>query len=92
MSDVQLYLFNFDKDRDEASKYSKETAESMFEISMRSWTAWVLMNHHAELAKKEIRLTALIESLGEYLNNEDASIRAKSNLTRPPQPESSNNC
>lgn len=32
----------------------------------------------AELESKELKLVTLVESLGEYLNNEDGKIRAKS--------------
>jgi hypothetical protein len=35
-------------------------------------------NRHVELEKKELKLLDLIQSLGEYLNHEEGSFRAKS--------------
>lgn len=35
-------------------------------------------HHCLELEEKQIKLLDLIQSLGEYLNNDDAAIRAKS--------------
>jgi len=59
MSDIQLYLFEIDKDKQEASRLAAQTV--------------------TKLQTKQLKLVELIESLGEYLNNEDASIRSKSN-------------
>jgi len=61
MSDIQLYLFEVDKDKKEASRLAVRTV--------------------TKLQTKQIKLVELIESLGEYLNNEDASIRSKSIVT-----------
>lgn len=37
-----------------------------------------IANLLVELQSKDLKLVSLIESLGEYLNNDDAKIRAKS--------------
>ncbi|KAK5171553.1 hypothetical protein LTR04_001809 [Oleoguttula sp. CCFEE 6159] len=58
MSDVQLYLFEADKNKTEATRIASQTAK--------------------RLESKELKLVDLIESLGEYLNNEEASLRSKS--------------
>ncbi|KAF2225492.1 MMS19 nucleotide excision repair protein-like protein [Elsinoe ampelina] len=58
MSDVQLYLVEAGKNKDEARRIAEETA--------------------AKLARKEIQLLTLIESIGEYINNEDTTLRTQS--------------
>ncbi|KAF4553608.1 Dos2-interacting transcription regulator of RNA-Pol-II-like protein [Elsinoe fawcettii] len=58
MSDIQLYLVEAGKNKDEARKIAQETA--------------------AKLERKEIQLLALIESIGEYINNEDPTLRTNS--------------
>ncbi|KAF2836464.1 ARM repeat-containing protein [Patellaria atrata CBS 101060] len=57
MSDIQLYLFEFDRNKKEATQIAEQSAK--------------------RLESKELKLIDLIESLGEYLNSEDGSIRAK---------------
>ncbi|KAK4982282.1 hypothetical protein LTR66_009363 [Elasticomyces elasticus] len=58
MSDIQLYLFEADKDEPEALRIAAQTAD--------------------RLQRKELRLVALIESIGEYLNSDETPIRTKS--------------
>ncbi|KAF2397570.1 MMS19 nucleotide excision repair protein-like protein [Trichodelitschia bisporula] len=57
MSDVQLYLFEFDRNPKEAAQIAGQAAK--------------------RLETKELKLIALIESLGEYLNSDDTGIRSK---------------
>lgn len=57
MSDVQLYLVEVNKDKDEARRLAGQSA--------------------SKLANGELKLVALIESIGEYLNSEDAQYRVK---------------
>lgn len=58
MSDIQLYLVEADKNKNEARKLALRSAE--------------------RLASGELKLVALIENAGEYINHEDASLRVKS--------------
>lgn len=58
MSDIQLYLVEATKNKDEARRIAQETA--------------------AKLERKQIQLLALVESIGEYINNEDATLRSHS--------------
>lgn len=58
MSDVQLYLVEYDKNKGEARNIALQSAE--------------------RLASGHLKLVSLIENLGEYINNEDASLRTKS--------------
>ncbi|KAF2147688.1 ARM repeat-containing protein [Myriangium duriaei CBS 260.36] len=58
MSEIQLYLVEAGKNKDEARKIAQETA--------------------GKLERKEIQLLALVESVGEYINNEDATLRSHS--------------
>ncbi|KAF1986114.1 hypothetical protein K402DRAFT_446653 [Aulographum hederae CBS 113979] len=57
MSDIQLYLFDVEKDRKEALRIAAQTA--------------------SRLESKQLKLVELIESLGEYLNNEEPKTRAR---------------
>lgn len=58
MSEIQLYLIEVGKNKDEARKIAQGTA--------------------LKLEHKQIQLLALIESVGEYINNEDSSLRSHS--------------
>src|SRR5215469_13854190 len=77
MSDIQLYLFEADKDKNEATRIAVGTARRMVPAHM-------LTSHFAYriwdvgLESKELKLVDVIESLGEYLNHNDAPLRAKS--------------
>ncbi|KAF2099568.1 ARM repeat-containing protein [Rhizodiscina lignyota] len=57
MSDVELYIFNYDKDKEEAAKAAKNTAR--------------------RLVEKDVKLLSLIESIGQYLNSDEAAKRTK---------------
>ena len=58
MSDIQLYLVEIGKNKDEAQRIAQQTA--------------------TRLDRKELKLVALVEGIGEYVNNEDATLRANS--------------
>jgi len=75
MSDVQLYLFEADKDRAEATRLAGVTAESEAFIVLGCST---LLINASELESKQLKLIDLVQSLGEYLNNDDPSLRTKS--------------
>lgn len=74
MSDVQLYLISPDARKEEGARIASHTAQSKYlqllilDLNLRG----------IGLQSKDLKLVALIESLGEYLNNDDAKIRAKS--------------
>ncbi|KAI9657606.1 MAG: hypothetical protein M1821_002782 [Bathelium mastoideum] len=57
MSEIELYLLEYDNHKDEASRIAGQAA--------------------TRLENKDLKLVSLIELLGEYLNNDDASIRTK---------------
>ncbi|KAI9690758.1 MAG: hypothetical protein M1820_009855, partial [Bogoriella megaspora] len=57
MSEIELYLLEYDKHRTEALQQAREAA--------------------TRLENKSLKLVTLVEQLGEYLVNEDESIRAK---------------
>ncbi|OCK80969.1 ARM repeat-containing protein [Lepidopterella palustris CBS 459.81] len=57
MSDIQLYLLEFDKDKKETSRIAEQSA--------------------TRLQNGELKLVALIENLGEYINNEESTLRTK---------------
>ncbi|OCL11928.1 MMS19 nucleotide excision repair protein-like protein [Glonium stellatum] len=57
MSDIQLYLLEFDKNKKEASCIAEQSS--------------------TRLQNNQLKLVELIESLGEYINNEEPTIRAK---------------
>ena len=58
MSDIQLYLVEVAKDKDEARNLAATTAN--------------------RLATGQLRLLQLVESCGEYINNDDAQLRKNS--------------
>ncbi|KAH0269611.1 ARM repeat-containing protein, partial [Aureobasidium melanogenum] len=58
MSDIQLYLVEADKNKDEARRLAARSA--------------------AALANGDLKLVELIETAGEYINHEDATMRIKS--------------
>lgn len=78
MSQVQLFLLEYDKSRQGASVIAQQSASR--ELSQANI-------HHAltliELESKQLKLVDLIESLGEYLNNDDVSIRNKGTQSSP---------
>lgn len=57
MSDIQIYLLEFDKNKKEASRIAEQSS--------------------TRLQNNQLKLVELIESLGEYINNEEPTIRAK---------------
>ena len=58
MSDIQLYLIETSKNKDEAKRIAEQSA--------------------AKLETKELKLLTLVESIGEYVNNDDNQLRAGS--------------
>ena len=75
MSDVQQYLLAAGPDKTKASIIASETVESMEYISHvhPEWKA----NQLVELESKKTTLIEVVQSLGEYINDEDATIRAR---------------
>lgn len=58
MSDIQLYLVEVTKNKDEAKRIAQQTA--------------------SRLSRRELKLISLVESIGEYVNNDDTNLRANS--------------
>ena len=58
MSDIQLYLVEAGRNKDEARRIAHQTA--------------------SRLERKELKLVAFVESIGEYINNDDAVLRCNS--------------
>jgi DNA repair/transcription protein MET18/MMS19 len=82
MSDVQIYLLEFDKNKKEATRIAEESAKSENIGSPRAIN--IFANHDVELESKELKLLDLIQSLGEYLNHEEAPLRGKSKYLSNP--------
>ena len=79
MSDIQLYLLEADQHKPEASEIAKRTAKRMLHTSEPLLEDLVLTKiGNTGLETKELKLIEIIESLGEYLNHEESSLRAKS--------------
>lgn len=77
MSDVQQYLLKVDSDRAGAEKIAKDTAQSKTHIQKLMTRARLKADEMVELDLKETTLIDVVQSLGEYINDEDASIRSK---------------
>lgn len=75
MNDVRDYLLTVDSDKIEASKIAQSTADSMLirqHLRVRNKLTQML-----ELQSKQITLIDVVQSLGEYVTDEDATIRSK---------------
>ena len=72
MSDVQQYLLTVGPDEANASGIAKETAKSMLCPIPNSQA-----DLYSGLESKETTLIEVVRSLGEYINEEDATVRAK---------------
>jgi len=86
MSDIQLYLLEYDKNKKEATSIAERSASRMslppafphFPLSFRSYTdIWDILG----LQDKQLKLLELIEGLGEYIASEDGGIRGKSKIS-----------
>ena len=73
MSDVRDYLLTVDKNKVEAEQIASRTARSRTYIH-HSGNTWLT---NIELESKQSSLIEVVQSLGEYINDEDATVRAK---------------
>ena len=73
MSDVRDYLLTVDRDRAGAEDIASRTARSKWSTSSLADLAY----HAIELESRESSLIDVVQSLGEYINDEDATVRAK---------------
>ena len=74
MSDVRDYLLTIDKDKAGAEDIAYGTARSkLFTFSHNT----KLSLPRLELESRQVSLIEVVQSLGEYINDEDATIRAK---------------
>lgn len=72
MSDVRDYLLTVDRDKAAAEDIASGTARSMNRPTIES-----LSSPRAGLESKQVSLIDIVQSLGEYINDEDATVRAK---------------
>ena len=74
MSDIQIYLLEFDKNKKEASRIAEQSSTRTWNHSAPQKTS---LKRGIGLQNNQLKLVELIESLGEYINNEEPTIRAK---------------
>ena len=74
MSDIQIYLLEFDKNKKEASRIAEQSSTRTWNHSTSQKTS---LKREIGLQNNQLKLVELIESLGEYINNEEPTIRAK---------------
>ena len=72
MSDVRSYLLTVAKDKQQAFDIAQSTASSSCFFTPCHGNA----NIPTELASKELTLFDVVQSLGDYINEEDATIRS----------------
>lgn len=78
MSNVQFYLFEIDKNKEEALRLAAESAKGQCYTRLESTEASNTDALSLALERKELKLLDLIKSLDEYVNNfEDAALREK---------------
>jgi len=77
MNPAQHYLVAIDRDPDEADQIAQDTAKSLCCTINYANCIVPLIFCTIELEAKEIKLLDLTKSLGEYLTDEDRTIRAK---------------
>ena len=80
MDPAHQYLIAIDRDPDEAAKIAIDTARSMF-LKPSLMDVIVNVTSALELETKELKLLDLTKSLGEFLTDEDRTIRAKGGIT-----------
>lgn len=76
MADVNLYLHNVDKNSEEASRIATDAARSLTQI------LWAYQSYHGltiilGIESKQLKLLDVIQSMGEYMTDDDATVRAK---------------
>ena len=74
MSDVRKYLLTVDNDKHAAAQIAQETAKSIAPSSLQAVATFAYC--FPELDARQIILIDVVQSLGEYINQEDASIRS----------------
>ncbi|MCJ1386511.1 hypothetical protein MMC17_009637 [Xylographa soralifera] len=74
MSGVRAYLLTVDRDQGEASLIAQGTASSKEPVSVLCFES---LHSTAELESQQLTLIGVVQSLGEYIIDEDAKIRSK---------------
>jgi len=74
MSDVRDYLLTVDRDKAAAEDIASGTARSKLYKRPKNES---LSLPRAGLESKQVSLIDIVQSLGEYINDEDATVRAK---------------
>lgn len=74
MSDVRDYLLTIDRDKAAAEDIASGTARSKLYKCPKIES---LSSPRAGLESKQVSLIDIVQSLGDYINDEDATVRAK---------------
>jgi DNA repair/transcription protein MET18/MMS19 len=74
LSDTRNYVHAVESDKQEAAKIAQSTAQSM---SARFAIKPVSSTDEKELETRQTTLIELVQSLGEYINDDDEKIRAR---------------
>ena len=74
MSDIEIYLLEAERNKTEAQSLARNSANREKSAPALKILLIVILG----LESKELKLVELIESLGEYLNNDDVTIRTRS--------------
>ena len=77
MSELQTFLLVVENDRDEAFRIAGITAQSEYELASDTGRPLIDCICVLGLENKETTLIDVVQSLGEYINDEDAIIRGK---------------
>ena len=77
MSDARDYVLAIESNKDEAAAIAKSSANSMFQSSTNTTDYLILTIMYQELEDRQITLIDLVQSLGDYINDEDVSIRTR---------------
>ncbi len=75
MSNIRDYLLLVDDDKEAAQSIAQESAQGRFSCHMSNVPA--LMPRSVELQDRRTTLINVVQSLGEYINDEDANIRSR---------------
>ena len=81
MSDAQRFLLTIDGNQREAAKVAGESAKRECSIATREHGG--VANGGAGIENKDLKLVELVQSLGDYLTDDDTTVRAKGSVCRP---------
>jgi len=76
MSDIQQYLLDYDRNKRDAQAVAHKSAERKFSFRPTCIAA-ASLTERTGLKSGDLKLLTLVEELGEYLNNDNGPLRAK---------------